>query len=164
MEEWKDIVGYEGFYQISNRGKVRSIDRIVSGRNYKGTELKPLESYGYYAVQLRKKVTKGCFFIHRLVASHFLDVKEGFDFVNHKDENKQNNLYSNLEWCTRSENSIHSNKGAGFLTRKFSIEEILKIRSKYKSGESVYKISKDLKENTGTISNIVKNKTYKNVQ
>lgn len=163
-ENWKEILGYEGYYQISNFGNIRSLNRFVNGREYKGKTLKPLIGYGgYLSIQLRKNVTKGCFYIHRLVAEHFIPNPENKQFINHKDENKLNPASSNLEWMTQKENHIYSNKGAGFLTRKFSSFQILDIREKHKKGMTIYAISKQLKENGGTISNIVNNKTYKNV-
>lgn len=164
MEKWKDIKGFEGFYQISNLGKVRSLDRVINKREFKGTELKPLIGYGgYYSIQLRKHVKKTVYYIHRLVAEHFIEKKEGKSIINHIDENKFNNCFDNLEWVNISENCIHSNKGAGFLVRKFNKEQIEEIRNDNKNGKSIYLISKELNENGGTISNIVNYKTYKNI-
>lgn len=164
MEKWIDIKGFEGFYQISNCGNVRSVDRVVSNRKYKGTELKPLIGFGgYYSVQLRKKVKKTVFYIHRLVAEHFIPNYENKKIINHIDEDKFNNNCCNLEWVTISENAIHSNKGAGLLTRKFDKKQIENIRDRFAKGESIYSICKDLNENGGTISNIVNHKTYKNI-
>lgn len=164
MEKWKKIKGLEGFYEISSLGNVRSVERVVNGRKYKGCNIKPLIGYGgYYSVQLRKNVKKSIFYVHRLVAEHFIDKIDGKNIINHIDENKLNNNVENLEWCTNSENAIHSNKKAGFLSRKFTNEEILKIRQRHNNGETIYSITKDLNENGGTISNIVNYKTYKNI-
>lgn len=164
MENWKNIKGLEDCYQISSMGNVRSIDREINGRNYKGKLIKPLIGYGgYYSVQLRRNIKKHIFYIHRLVADHFLEIKEGKNLINHIDENKFNNHYENLEWVTKSENHIHSNKGAGFLTRKFNDEEIKEIRSLFENGFSIYRISKNYNENSGTISNIINRKTYKEI-
>ena len=163
MEEWKDIKGFEGLYQISNLGNIKSLDRIVINRKYKGSYLKPQITYGgYYSIQLRKNKIKHIYYVHRLVATHFLNTQNG-EYINHIDENKLNNKYDNLEFVTKSYNTIHSNKGAGFLSRKFDKKEIQLIREMYNNGVSIYKISKDLNDNTGTISNIVNFKTYKNI-
>ena len=113
MEEiWKDIIGYEGYYQISNYGNVRSLDRIdCNNRFRKGKECKKiLTEDGYYKVSLSKNGKDKRYFIHRLVAIHFLDKVEGCDCVNHKDENKINNMVDNLEWCTRYYNNNYGTR------------------------------------------------------
>lgn len=93
MEIWKDIEGYNGFYQVSSCGRVRSKNKI----------LKPQKNgRGYYRVGLKGRL----FFVHRLVAKHFVDNPNGYPLVNHKDENKTNNCADNLEWCTNLYN-IH---------------------------------------------------------
>lgn len=100
MEQWKDIKGYEGFYQISNHGRVKNIqtNKFLTG---------DINNIGYYRVILYKPIKKR-FFIHRLVALHFCDgYKDGF-VVNHKDGIKTNNKAENLEWVTRSQNDIHA--------------------------------------------------------
>lgn len=105
-EIWKDIPGYEGLYQVSNCGNVRSLDRIIKCKNGK--------IRGYPGVLLKQDSTKdghkrcrlcnqGCdkhFFVHRLVASAFIENPNNFPIVNHKDENPSNNSVNNLEWCT----------------------------------------------------------------
>lgn len=100
MEEWKDIIGYEGYYQISSYGRVKNTKtgRILSG---------DINNAGYRRVCLYTPVRKK-FFIHRLVASHFCDGYRDGLVVNHKDGNKLNNLPENLEWVTRSENDLHA--------------------------------------------------------
>ena len=97
IEEWRDIRGYEGLYQVSNLGRVKSIPREKT----KGGILKPLkDTTGYLSVNLYKNgKIKRCK-IHRLVANNFLE-------VNHKDGNKLNNNLSNLEYVTRSQNILH---------------------------------------------------------
>ena len=107
LEEWKDIANYEGIYQISNMGNVRSLDRIVHPNNQylqKGKILKPLDNGKYLFVTLRKDGVKENKYIHRLVAEHFLPNPLFYNEVNHKDEDKHNNCISNLEWCTHSYN------------------------------------------------------------
>ena len=107
LEEWKDIANYEGIYQISNMGNVRSLDRIVHPNNQylqKGKILKPLDNGKYLFVTLRKDGVKENKYIHRLVAEHFLLNPLFYNEVNHKDEDKHNNCISNLEWCTHSYN------------------------------------------------------------
>lgn len=113
MEEiWKDIEGYEGKYQVSNLGKVRSLDRKTGNHPRKGKVLKPCANRnGYLAVNLYNKNTnREARSIHRLVAQTFIANPDCKPEVNHKDGNKQNNRVSNLEWCTGSENKIHAHK------------------------------------------------------
>lgn len=113
-EQWKDITGYEGWYQISNHGRVRSVDRIGCQRHWRGGQSKYLykgqiripykRKNGYVCITLRKDGVNKTFNIHRLVALHFLPRVEGKEYVNHLDANPDNNHVSNLVWCTQSEN------------------------------------------------------------
>lgn len=100
-EIFKDIEGYEGIYQISNLGRVKSL-------NYNHTRkekiLKPRNCHSYLRVQLYKNGQKEMPFIHRLVAQAFLSNPQNLPEVNHKDEDKSNNCVDNLEWVTRKEN------------------------------------------------------------
>lgn len=102
MEIWKDIKGYEGLYQVSNYGNVRSLDYRHTGR----TEvLSPGENTcGYLFVNLCKNGKVKKFTLHRLVAEAFLPNWFDDREVNHKDENPKNNNVDNLEWCDRKYN------------------------------------------------------------
>ena len=114
MEEiWKDIKGYEGLYQVSNLGKVRSLDRYVnsnknSKRLAKGQILKPYLWSGYPNVNLCINQKRKGKQIHRLVAEAFLPNPNNYSIVNHIDENPLNSKLSNLEWCTQKHNVTHS--------------------------------------------------------
>lgn len=109
-EEWRDIPGYEGMYQVSNKGRVKSLARDVIRWN-KGTYTQPeriLEPYlknGYPTVALRKE-NKETFRggVHILVARAFIPNPENKSFIDHWDTNKENNKVSNLSWVTREEN------------------------------------------------------------
>lgn len=117
---WKTISGYEGYYEVSDAGIVRSIDRIIPdaqtgtkhirGRIMKLTENKNKDrgGSGYYVVNLRKHHTSCVVPVHRLVAEAFLPNDLNLPTVNHKDGNKHNNNVSNLEWATYSENNLHA--------------------------------------------------------
>lgn len=106
-EQWKDVYGFEGFYQVSNLGRVRSLPRSVvfkDGRivKYFGTILTPVKnSDGYFQVQLSKNDNFRTFKVHRLVATAFVPNPLNFSEINHIDEDKLNNVYTNLEWCDR---------------------------------------------------------------
>ena len=111
MEFWKDVKGYEGFYQVSNFGRVKSLARVVKSRW--GTD-KPLserpvreivDGLGYSRLSLSKNGIVKTHKIHRLVAEAF---SQGEGHVNHKDGNKQNNNVENLEFCTSKENNDHA--------------------------------------------------------
>lgn len=101
-EIWKDIKGYEGYYQVSNLGRVKSLDRI----NSRGFQMigKPLNINklvsGYCTVSLCKNGKPIICLVHRLVAETFIPNPENLPCVNHKDENPSNNCVDNLEWCT----------------------------------------------------------------
>lgn len=96
-EVWKDIDGYDGKYQVSNLGQIRS---TYSGKKHRITILKPMvQKNGYLYVALWKDNKKKNKLIHRLVALAFVDNPNDYPEVNHKDENKENNVAENLEWC-----------------------------------------------------------------
>lgn len=102
MEVWKDVEGYEGLYQVSNMGRVKST------HYYHGTYERILKSgkdqYGYSLVNLFKYKKGKMHKVHRLVAQAFLDNPDNLSEVNHKDENPSNNCVDNLEWCTHKYN------------------------------------------------------------
>lgn len=119
QEVWKPVKGYEGLYEVSNTGKVRSLDRTGEvSRNgityicpYKGAELKPVNrSHGYLGVMLygkggHKKRGFKTFSIHRLVAEAFIPNPNNLPEVNHIDEDKTNNRVENLEWISHINNT-----------------------------------------------------------
>lgn len=115
MENWKSVPGFEGSHEVSDLGRVRSVDRkaLVNGANkkhlrfYKGRMLKPYEfPNGYMGITLELR-GKG-FLVHRLVAQAFVPNGKHKPQVNHKDGDRKNNAASNLEWVTCSENNKHS--------------------------------------------------------
>ena len=108
-EVWKDIVGYEGLYKVSNKGNVYSVERKDSrGKKCGGQTLRPsYHSNGYLCLNLNKNgVTKNKK-VHRLVLEAFIPNPNNYPEVNHRDEDKSNNNIENLEWCTRKQNVNH---------------------------------------------------------
>lgn len=115
-EVWKDIKDYEGYYQVSNLGRVRSMDRWVANKGgskkfLKGKMMKPyMGGFGYFLVGLCKEKKLKQFLIHRLVAEAFIPNPRNYDVVNHKDEDKTNNHVDNLEWCTYGYNNNYGSR------------------------------------------------------
>lgn len=115
MEEiWKDIPSYEGYYQVSNLGNFRSLPRIIKYKS-NGTRNYPSKALltettkdNYQRIVLMKDGIKTRYQAHRLVALTFIPNPDNKPFINHIDGNKSNNVVTNLEWCTASENMIHA--------------------------------------------------------
>ena len=114
-EIWKDVVGFEGLYQVSNLGRIRGIDRYVGYRNgrkrfWKGRiKIQTVTDKGYLKVRLCDRTTKDkTDEVQRIVAKAFIPNPENKPCVNHIDGNKQNNRVENLEWVTSQENTLHS--------------------------------------------------------
>lgn len=106
MEEWKDILGYEGYYQVSNLGQIRSIahyqgkwGKVYKRRNPHILRQTPTKD-GYLAVMLSYFGKDKRILVHRIVAQNWIPNPEQKPCINHKDENKMNNAANNLEWCT----------------------------------------------------------------
>jgi len=105
-EIWKDIPNYEGYYQASNTGRIKSIDRVVKAKGNglvlkKGKVLSQQTSNdGYFQISLCCKSVKKYFRVHRLIALTFIDNPKGLPVVNHKNRKTKDNAVENLEWCT----------------------------------------------------------------
>lgn len=163
MEIWIDIKGFEGAYQISNLGSVRSLDRVVTDKNgnlktVKGRMLSLINHTGGY---LTTKIGKaGNRYIHRLVAEAFLIKPEGKTEVNHIDGNKKNNTVENLEWVTPSENQLHSKAtgiaptGENHPQAKLSNEDVQYIIDNYKPFDQVFS-GKALGEKLGVAKSVI---------
>ena len=153
MEEvWKDVKGYEGYYQVSNLGNIKSLERIIENSGtltgyYKVKEriLKPRENKnrnGYYELSLRKDGKEKRFKVHRLVACAFIENPYNKPEVNHIDGNKSNNCVSNLEWTTSKENKEHAwNMGLNNSNHK---KKPIKCNENNMCFESVVQASKEL--------------------
>ncbi len=124
-EIWIDVQFYEGFYQVSNHGRVKGLKRILHSRSRNGNEytkeakekiLKDrVDTKGYFYVSLsdaRKHPPKN-YRIHRLLANAFIQNPNNYNEINHKNGVRTDNRMENLEWCTRSENILHSRRVLG---------------------------------------------------
>lgn len=131
-EIWKDIKGYEGKYQVSNLGRVKSLQRW-SGTKYYNREY-VLNNYlnknnGYVYVYLTKNNKSKNIRLHKLVAEHFIDNPNNYSQINHIDGNKENNQANNLEWCDSS----------------YNIKDMYKRKGKYDNDNEVIQKYKELK-------------------
>lgn len=157
-EIYKDIPNYEGLYQISNLGNVKSLQNYG---NQKERIMKLSIKRGYYEVGLRKNGIKKYYLVHRLVAQTFLDNSNNLPQVNHKDENKLNNYVDNLEWCTASYNNTY-----GTRLEKVSSTNKLKKKviqydingNKLNTFNSIASASRETNTNITGISNCINNK------
>lgn len=102
LEIWKDITNYEGLYQVSNTGKIKSFHNDENGKI-----INPHISRGYAFISLSKNGKRTHYLVHRLVANAFIPNPNGYKEINHIDENKLNNAINNLEWCTREYNMAY---------------------------------------------------------
>ena len=161
MEEWKDIIierngivyDYTGLYLVSNTGKIYSV------QYGKCMKIAKNKKNGYMQITLSKNGASHSFTIHRLVATAFISNPNNLEFVNHKDENKENNNVDNLEWCTREYNENYGTKkeriGIKNRGRKCTTEQI-KHMSEVQKGENNSHASKVLCVETGDIFPTIK--------
>lgn len=123
-QNWKDVVGYEGIYIVSDKGDVKRVNHNSKGVNTKYRKdnycLKPLDNgKGYFRVKLTVKNKSKRVLLHRIIAEAFILNPENKKTVNHLDGNKKNNSIDNLEWCSQSENILHAYKtGLKTVTQK----------------------------------------------
>ena len=156
-ELWKDIPGYEGLYQISNLGQVKSFRKSTKYGCQNEYILKPnIASHGYKQVTLYKDTVKHKFLVHRLVASAFISNPNNLPQINHKDENRLNNYVDNLEWCTAEYNNAYGTARVRSIdTISKPIEQVTidgKIVAVYRSTRIAADI---LKINRGTLKSAI---------
>jgi len=184
IEVWKNVIGYENIYQVSNFGNVKSLDREVAPNNRvpywrKGKICKQSKSnLGYMTVGFTVNNVKVNKYVHRLVAEAFITNINDYPQVNHIDCDKTNNKMYNLEWCTNSQNHIHASKnglnklhlhrvayseennGRSLLTK----EQVLEIKQKYIPYKySAKKLSKEYEVSESCITHILNNTSWKEI-
>ena len=175
-EIWKDVIGWEGFYQISNFGNVKSLERQVYNKGHKcyrvqyGRVLKPaIASHGYRMVHLLNGKISRSVCVHRLVIEAFIPNSENKKETNHKDGNKLNNNVDNLEWATYTENINHAlntglnnNKADTHYKAKITSKDAVTIRRMRKQGIRITKIKESFNNlSLSSIGDIIHNITWK---
>lgn len=139
-EVWRDIVGYEGLYQVSNFGRVKSLKRkyinqygefgekkeFIKAQRLSSFYKSQKDTKGYFVVSLADNDRGKWVRVHRLVASAFLPNPENLPEVNHKDGNKQNNKVENLEWVSHAQNCLHAWRSG--LRKKGEADRVRKIK------------------------------------
>lgn len=176
MEIWKDIRGYEGLYQVSNKGKVKSLARIVGSCKRKESILSNnrLTKDGYVRIALGKDSVAKENRLHAIVAKHFIINEGNKETINHIDGNKLNNAVYNLEWSTREENMQHAYKlglkkpkrGSSNALSKLTDSDVEYIRKSYvwQSQEfGTVALARKYGVTNVVIGKVVRGETYKNV-
>lgn len=181
MTTWRAVVGYEGFYEVSDDGQVRSVDRhIPIGRIPVGRPRKtslcrgqtiaaPLDDQGYRTVQLNRGARYKCFFVHRLVAGAFIGTcPDGYE-VNHKNGVKHDNAVANLEYVTPSQNSLHRSRVLGLRRgdanprRKLREAQIPTIRAAIRAGNTYKAVARQFNVSTGAIIGVMNGRSWSHV-
>ena len=176
-ELWTDIRGYEGFYQISSLGRVRSLDRVIVKDNGKLERRKGsirstcVKKGGYVHVTLTKDKVATSVRVHRLVAEHFIPNPNNHKTVNHIRGIKTDNRACQLEWCTLTENVSHSHriglsdkKGELHPGAKLKDDQVREIRETYRDGVlNQYQLADKFSVSVTQICNIVNNKIWRHI-
>ena len=174
MEVWKDVKGYEGYYQVSNLGRIKSLSRKVKNHSGFKKVLKEkilkvhIGKTGYYVVDLKKESQRKTFKIHRLIALHFIKNPNNKKCINHINGVKTDNSLKNLEWCTIKENNNHAikkglvkNHGVFNKKSKFKEQDVIYIKN---SHERATDLAKKFNVSEGTIYRVRRGETYKSIK
>lgn len=172
-EEWRDVAGYEGLYQISNYGNVKSVARADTvGRKRKERLLTQTNSsWGYKCVKLCNGETQKTVRVHRLVADAFIPNPDHHPCVNHKDEDKNNNRADNLEWCSWRYNAIYGHRldsvsGENYTKSKLSKDQVIRMKESYIPYDPVYGVTALAKEfgvSLTTARRVIHGETHKKI-
>jgi hypothetical protein len=170
MEQWRDVIGYDGLYRVSDQGRVFSTGQ--GHHNKKDGILKPDCTSAYPRIKLQRNGVKVRKFIHVLVAEAFIGPCPEGEEVNHKDGNKMNPNFDNLEYGTRSYNQWHCNhviktrtpqQGSAHGRSKINEETAIAIRAAREAGEPIARVAERFNVSQGTVSMICTGKIWKHV-
>lgn len=158
-EIFKDVLNYEGLYQVSNLGRIKSLG---NDKNKKEKILKNhKDKYGYEYTIFSSKGKPKRFLVHRLVGQNFIYNLNNFPCINHKDGKKSNNKVNNLEWCTQKENVNHAYRKK-LIIKKLQKKDILNIRYLYKNKQyTKEKLSKMFNVCQRQIYRVIKKECWK---
>lgn len=169
-EEWRPVVGWEGLYDVSSDGNVRSLDRQVLRRDgsaylHKGRVLRPtLTNRGYPSVGLQAKGISKFVTVHRVVAVAFVPNPRGLEEINHIDGDKQNSRAGNLEWCSRQENCRHATQMRLNPVPKLTDEQVREVLARAKTERNWTAIARAVGTSRDTVSGILARGYYSWVQ
>lgn len=176
-ETWLPILGYEGIYEVSNLGNIRSLDRYRHGGGFiLGRAMKTSTTMGYPYFNASKDGVCNPMYVHFAVASAFLGARESGKQINHKDGNKRNNCVDNLEYVTPSENMSHAiehslnrvpkpdNRGERHGMSKLSNAQVLEIKNDLIAGEPVKEIAQKYNVSKSTIHDIKSGRTWLSIR
>lgn len=176
-EEWKDVIGWNGFYQISNFGRVKSVERFLPYKTHSGKDatfhIKPIimrqyESVGYLKVDLYRNAKRKKKFVHIMVAECFLRNPHNKPIINHKKANRKLNLPHEIEWSTFSENLLHAYdtgltpRGENHHNSKLTEHGVMEIKKLFNTGYYSHSLLANIFGSTRrNISSIVSGKSWK---
>jgi len=177
-EKWKDILNHEGFYQVSNLGRIKSLNRLAkvrggSFRKVKSSILRQRKNKGYCHVDLNYNLVKTTYQVHRIVAISFIPNPKNKLIINHKNFKRDFNYYLNLEWCSYKENTQHAfinnrlnpRKGDNNSNSKLTEKKVLAIRRLHRMNPNYnrFTIASKLNVDESTIRNVISRKHFKHI-
>jgi hypothetical protein len=167
MEHWKPAFGFEGIYEVSDRGQIRRIKKAMGTRA--GKVLKSWGGNGYQVTALRINGAYKTIYVHRLTLQSFTDPSEHRPQVNHKNGKRADNRLQNLEWCTAAENLMHATRtlgkrrGSNHWRAKLDEGAVSRMRMEYAAGQGVSALARKFGITHATASRVLSGKIWRHV-